>query len=47
MRGVIVQYQTDRAVGRIVVIQIFEQRNELYASVPLLDASGDVSVMQV
>jgi hypothetical protein len=44
-RGVIVQDQADGA-GRIAAIQIFEQRNELYASVTRLDPSRDVCVME-
>lgn len=47
MRRVVVQDQPDRTIRRIVSIQILEQGDELHASVPLLDARGDVPVMQV
>ncbi len=47
MTGVVIQDHANRAIRRIMGVQILEQRDELRAPVPLLDARGDVPVMQV
>jgi hypothetical protein len=47
VRGVVVQDQPNRALRRIVGIQILEQGDEFHTPVALLDTCGDVPVVQV
>src|SRR6266567_9095614 len=45
MRGMIVEDDPDRAVRRIISVQIFEQSDELATSVTALDPPNDMAVM--
>ena len=47
VRRVVVQNDPDRAIRRIVVVKILEERNKFAASVPPFDASCDMAFMEI
>jgi hypothetical protein len=47
MRGMVIQDDSNGALGRIVLVQILEQRDEFAAAVPVLHAGRDVALVQI
>src|SRR6202049_2190484 len=47
MRRMIVQNDSDGAVGRVVLVEILEQSNEFPAAMSPLDTSGDMPLVQI